>query len=150
MYLVAAVAHDLSGEASYKRIIPHGLHLVLQDNGKPLSMARHIDVPVSIHVLEYYAGWADGKITGARRWVRPLTTGSTRGSRHRESMLTEWVSAGLEGVPASRMHRTCMLTDRGTENLELRHCTGGVGESKRLGLHAGRADRRLRCHHPLV
>lgn len=27
-------------------------------------MARHIDVPVSIDVLEYYAGWADGKITG--------------------------------------------------------------------------------------
>lgn len=36
----------------------------MQDNGKPLSIAHHIDLPVSINTLEYYAGWADGKICG--------------------------------------------------------------------------------------
>jgi aldehyde dehydrogenase (NAD+) len=29
------------------------------DNGKPFNDSFHLDVPMSIDVLRYYAGWAD-------------------------------------------------------------------------------------------
>ncbi|XP_070165844.1 aldehyde dehydrogenase, mitochondrial [Polyergus mexicanus] len=38
------------------------------DNGKPYSSAYHVDVPFSVQVLRYYAGWADknhGKVIPA-------------------------------------------------------------------------------------
>lgn len=38
------------------------------DNGKPYSSAYYVDVPSSIKVLRYYAGWADknhGKVIPA-------------------------------------------------------------------------------------
>ena len=34
------------------------------DNGKPLKDARHVDIPLAVECLRYYAGWAD-KIEGA-------------------------------------------------------------------------------------
>ncbi|CEL95933.1 unnamed protein product [Vitrella brassicaformis CCMP3155] len=34
------------------------------DNGKPLTKAKEIDVPFSLAVYRYYAGWADGKLDG--------------------------------------------------------------------------------------
>lgn len=34
-----------------------------QDNGKPLSFSRNVDVALAIKVYRYYAGWAD-KIQG--------------------------------------------------------------------------------------
>jgi len=38
-------------------------HLETIDNGKPLSISKAVDVPASVGVLRYYAGWAD-KING--------------------------------------------------------------------------------------
>jgi acyl-CoA reductase-like NAD-dependent aldehyde dehydrogenase len=38
--------------------------LLQQDTGKPLHVVKHADVPFAISLLEYYAGWADGKIYG--------------------------------------------------------------------------------------
>lgn len=37
---------------------------LLQDNGKPLAVARAADIPLSVAQFRYFAGWAD-KITGA-------------------------------------------------------------------------------------
>ena len=33
------------------------------DNGKPLKDARHVDIPLAVECIRYYAGWAD-KIQG--------------------------------------------------------------------------------------
>jgi hypothetical protein len=38
--------------------------LLLQDNGKPVAVARAADIPLSVAHFRYFAGWAD-KITGA-------------------------------------------------------------------------------------
>lgn len=40
-----------------------------QDVGKPLSIAKHVDVPFAIEMLEYCAGFADGKICGETVWL---------------------------------------------------------------------------------
>jgi aldehyde dehydrogenase (NAD+) len=34
------------------------------DNGKPKSIALAVDLPMTVRCYRYYAGWADGKITG--------------------------------------------------------------------------------------
>jgi hypothetical protein len=41
-----------------------GKLLLDQDVGKSLAVVKHVDVPFAISLLEYYAGWADGKIFG--------------------------------------------------------------------------------------
>jgi len=38
--------------------------LETQDNGKPLSFSRNVDIMIAIKVYRYYAGWCD-KITGS-------------------------------------------------------------------------------------
>ena len=38
--------------------------MLLQDNGKPVAVARAADIPLSVAHFRYFAGWAD-KITGA-------------------------------------------------------------------------------------
>jgi aldehyde dehydrogenase (NAD+) len=35
-----------------------------QDNGKPLSFSRNVDITLAIKVYRYYAGWCD-KINGS-------------------------------------------------------------------------------------
>lgn len=35
------------------------LSIALQDNGKPFSIARAIDIPEAAACLRYYGGWAD-------------------------------------------------------------------------------------------
>jgi aldehyde dehydrogenase (NAD+) len=43
--------------------------LETQQNGKPITESRHIDVPAAVECLQYYAGWAD-KIEGETIPVR--------------------------------------------------------------------------------
>ena len=34
------------------------------DNGKPVKDARHVDLPLAVECLRYYAGWADKYMVG--------------------------------------------------------------------------------------
>ena len=47
---------------------------LLQDNGKPYSVARSADIPMSIDHYRYFAGWAD-KIHGKTIPVNPSMAG---------------------------------------------------------------------------
>lgn len=58
-------------DASYRGVLLHRLadlmerdrlylaNLETLDNGKPFNDSFNLDVPMSIDVLRYYAGWAD-------------------------------------------------------------------------------------------
>eukprot|EP00920_Eleutheroschizon_duboscqi_P042459 GHVT01101386.1.p1 GENE.GHVT01101386.1~~GHVT01101386.1.p1 ORF type:complete len:240 (+),score=12.88 GHVT01101386.1:66-722(+) len=44
-----------------------------RDNGKPLSVASTVDLPLTVETIRYYAGWAD-KIVGEQVPIKSLDT----------------------------------------------------------------------------
>ena len=52
-------------------------HLESLDNGKPYSVARAADLPLTIACYRYYAGWAD-KVQGKTIPDQPAITSATR------------------------------------------------------------------------
>ncbi len=50
--------------AKMRHLGPLPLRLLILLIGKPKAIALNVDVSMTVRCYRYYAGWADGKITG--------------------------------------------------------------------------------------
>lgn len=64
------------------------------DNGKPFSLAEYEDVPETVAVLRYYAGWAD-KVFGRTIETSDAKLAYTKHEAIGESVILQSLDGGL-------------------------------------------------------